>query len=282
MNAYSQYLPSLLTLAKEAGDAILEVYHSASPDVQQKSDNSPLTKADLASHHIIVDGLSKLTPDIPILSEEASDIAYEVRSQWKTYWLIDPLDGTKEFINRNGEFTVNIALIDNKEPVLGVVYVPVKGEFYYASKGDGAFSALRHSRSSLRHSRGGGNPEISSDDTQSTPINVAQREAVGEVRVVVSRSHAGPETQAYLQKLEADGFTINALSIGSSLKLCYVANGTAHVYPRFGPTMEWDTAAGHAVLVAAGGSVSTLEGAPLAYGKAGFRNPHFLARGRRG
>jgi 3'(2'), 5'-bisphosphate nucleotidase len=251
----STLLSDISRIAQRAGDEILDVYRQPI-DVENKKDSSPLTQADLRAHAVIVKGLEALTPDIPILSEEASDIGFDVRSQWSRYWLVDPLDGTKEFISRNGEFTVNIALIENHEPVLGVVHVPVKGTTYLGARGEGAF--------------------LQSDSDAPTPIRV-QAPAASPLRVVGSRSHAGPGSlDAYLEKLGAH----TLLSVGSSLKFCFIAEGTADFYPRFGPTSEWDTAAAHAVVDAAGGSVVDLQGQPLRYNtRDSLLNPHFLVFG---
>ncbi len=247
------HLNPVCDIAREAGRRILDVYERGFT-VEQKEDRSPLTEADRASHEIICEKLEQLTPDVPVLSEESAKVDYEKRAGWNRFWLVDPLDGTKEFINRNGEFTVNIALIEGHRPVLGVVYVPVTGLTYLASAGHGAF-------------RQKGECEVEA-------IRV-RRFAGGKPMVVASRSHAGPETEAFLKNLGAH----DVVSMGSSLKLCLVAQGTADVYPRLGPTMEWDTAAGHAVLRFAGGRVADREGADLAYGKPGFENPHFVAKG---
>lgn len=243
-----------VALAKTAGDAIMEVY-ATDFDVQAKDDNSPLTQADMASHRVIDAGLRELTPDMPIISEESGLPSFEERSQWPTYWLVDPLDGTKEFVNRNGEFTVNIALIDGKRPVLGVVHVPVTGKTYTGCEGIGA--AVRES--------GGGSRSI-----------VVAAESAQPVRVVGSRSHRGESLDAYLQRLGE----VEMLPMGSSLKFCVVAEGAADIYPRLGPTSEWDTAAAQAVVEQAGGAVLELDGQPLAYNaKEDILNPHFLVRG---
>jgi 3'(2'), 5'-bisphosphate nucleotidase len=241
-------------IAVAAGRAILEIY-GQDFEVVQKEDRSPLTEADLASHRVIRDALAKLTPDIPLLSEESATVAYDIRSGWSQYWLVDPLDGTKEFVNRNGEFTVNIALIREFEPVLGVVHVPVTGVTYSGVVGEGA----------TRRSPGE-SPE---------PIRV-QRPCASPVRVVGSRSHANPRLQQYLQLLGDH----HLVSMGSSLKFCLVAEGRADFYPRLGPTSEWDTAAAHAVVLAAGGRIITLDGRPLQYNrKESFLNPEFLVIG---
>lgn len=245
-------LPALLSVAKQAGAEIMQVYASADFGITGKADNSPLTLADLAAHRSIVAGLSKLTSHIPILSEEAADIAYAERSQWTQFWLVDPLDGTKEFIKRNGEFTVNIALVDNGKPVFGVVYAPVLDVCYYGVQDGGAFVQR-------------GSAEAQAIHCQPAPEDAP-------MKVVASRSHADERTTALLQKLG----DYACISMGSSLKLCLVAEGAAHFYPRLGPTMEWDTAAAHAVVSAAGGSVCDLSGVELRYNKANLLNPEFL------
>ena len=239
-------------IARAAGRRILEIYESDF-DVVAKSDESPLTAADLASNRAIVEGLRELTPNLPILTEEASEIPYEERRQWSEYWLVDPLDGTKEFIKRNGEFTVNIALIRDHVPVLGVVHVPVFDTDYYGALSDGAHRRI-----------GDAPPE------RLTPARLAG----GPVRVVGSRSHRGSSLDAYLDRLGDH----EMVPMGSSLKICLVAAGDADVYPRLGPTCEWDTAAAQAVVEAAGGKVVNAgDGRPLRYNtKAEYLNPHFI------
>lgn len=257
MTPLSDLLPEVVAIAKRAGAEILDVY--AQPfEVARKDDESPLTQADLRAHGVIVKSLAELTPDVPVLSEEASDIGFEVRRQWQRYWLVDPLDGTKEFVSRNGEFTVNIALIDGHAPVLGVVHVPVTNTTYY---GDAATGAFRQS-----------------GDEAAKPIRVATPAAVP-LRIVGSRSHAkAGSLDGYLERLGPH----TLLSVGSSLKFCLVAEGSADLYPRFGPTSEWDTAAAHAVVEAAGGAVVDLQGRPLRYNsKPELLNPHFLVFGDR-
>jgi len=244
----------LVSLAREAGDAILEVY-ATDFEVQEKNDESPLTKADLASHRIITAGLERLTPDTPIISEESGLPAFEERREWSRYWLIDPLDGTKEFVKRNGEFTVNIALIDEHRPVLGIVHVPVQGKTYTGCQGQGA--AVRE------------------NDAAPQPISIA-RASSKPVRVVGSRSHRGASLDAFFQRLG----DAEMVPMGSSLKFCVVAEGRADVYPRLGPTSEWDTAAAQAVVEQAGGAVLELDGRPLRYNaKEDILNPHFLVQG---
>lgn len=246
-------IQAIIDIAIKAGDAILSIYERDF-DIQHKEDKSPLTEADLASHKTIVSALEALTPEIPILSEESATIPFEERNQWQQYWLIDPLDGTKEFIKRNGEFTVNIALIKGHSPVLGVVYVPVSGHVYAGETGKGAFLI-----------KDGVKQQISVTANTFSPC-----------RVVGSRSHAGESLQLFLDKLGE----YEMVSMGSSLKLCLVAEGKADIYPRLGPTSEWDTAAAQAVVEAAGGRVTDLDGETLPYNtKESLLNPYFLVFG---
>ena len=250
----SNWIEPVVELCQKAGSAILEIYNSDF-DVEHKSDESPLTKADLASHHVLVDGLTLLTPDLPIISEESGLPKFAERREWSTYWLIDPLDGTKEFVNRNGEFTVNVALIREGKPIMGVVYVPVTGVTYLGSEGAGA----------ERRSAQGEKESIQVATTCQSPV-----------RVVGSRSHRGDSLNAYLEKIG----DVELLPVGSSLKFCYVAEGSADVYPRLGPTSEWDTAAAQAVVEQAGGAVLELDGSPLSYNqKENILNPYFLVLG---
>jgi 3'(2'), 5'-bisphosphate nucleotidase len=249
-----QLLAPLIQIARDAGDAILEIY-DAGFEVFEKDDLSPLTDADLASHRHIVTALEKLTPDWQLLSEESTDISWETRKSWSRYWLIDPLDGTKEFIKRNGEFTVNIALIENHKAILGVVHVPVTATTYYGANGIGAFCKQ-------------GDRAAYSITTRPAPET--------DVIVVGSRSHASPRLQEYLDAMGAYQLT----SLGSSLKFCLVAEGKADLYPRMGPTSEWDTAAAQAVVEAAGGVVTYTDGRPLEYNrKESILNPEFLVAG---
>ena len=242
---------SVARIAAEAGDAILEVYRQ-DIEVITKADESPLTQADLASHRVITAALAELTPEIPVLSEESAEIDFAERSSWQEYWLIDPLDGTKEFINRNGEFTVNIALIRGNQPVMGVVYVPVTGITYSGVVGEGA----------SRQEAGG------------EPVSIAIRKPCADPIVVVgSRSHANPALAGMLEALGPH----ELVSMGSSLKFCLLAEGKADFYPRLGPTSEWDTGAAHAVVLAAGGRIVKLDGEPLEYNtKESLLNPEFL------
>ncbi len=243
-------LEDIKKIARDAGTAIMEIYNSDDFDVQKKGDDSPLTKADLAAHNVICDGLKVLDTQYPILSEESADISWEQRKHWHRYWLVDPLDGTKEFIKRNGEFTVNIALIENGEPILGVVYAPVLDAMYTGERDNGAW--------------------LNGD-----AISV-ENEAPDTLRIVGSRSHASQETTDWLEQLDRP---YEMVPMGSSLKICLVAEGKADIYPRLGPTCEWDTGAAHAVLSAAGGSITTVEGEPLLYNrKEKYLNPYFIAR----
>lgn len=250
----TQWLPQIRRIAVAAGDAILTIYQqSEAVAVQQKSDDSPLTAADLAAHQLIMRELSILTPAIPVLSEEAADIPWSVRQHWQSYWLVDPLDGTKEFIKRNGEFTVNIALIVAGEPVLGVIHAPVLAKTYSAVLGLGAFVA---------------------DATGERQIHAIAPQANEMVRLVGSKSHYQPDIEPYLAQFPQH----ELVAVGSSLKFCLVAEGVAHIYPRFGPTMVWDTGAGHAIAVAAGASVhyDGIDGP--AYQRENLRNGNFVVR----
>jgi 3'(2'), 5'-bisphosphate nucleotidase len=269
----NKLLMDIVALAHTAGKAIMEVYSRADLGQTSKPDDSPLTAADMASHHIIVAGLAALTPGIPVLSEEAAGIDYETRKRWPRYWLVDPLDGTREFIKRNGEFTVNIALVENGRPVLGVVYAPVLDMTYYAAEGVGAY---KMSGSEPGKSGSGFSPTESANpasrtEVRPTPIHAVAAVAHQPLKVVASRSHSDARTQALLAKLGQH----ECISMGSSLKLCLVAEGAAHFYPRLGPTMEWDTAAAHAVVNEAGGKVCDRAGAELHYNKPDLHNPEF-------
>ena len=252
----SELLEAVKKLAQVAGERIMEVY-ATDFDVEHKDDKSPLTMADMAAHETIVTGLKKIAPDWPVLSEESASIPYQERVKWQRYWLVDPLDGTREFIKRNGEFTVNIALIDNHSPILGVVYVPVTGVSYYAAVGGGgAF------KSSVEQS-----PE---------PIAVRPCPA-NHLTVAGSRSHAGKSLQKFIDGLDSE---IELVSIGSSLKTCLVAEGKADIYPRFGPTSEWDTAAAQCVVEQAGGYLTDIQLQPLRYNtKDSLLNPYFVVFG---
>lgn len=254
---YAALLPQVLTLAKQAGDAILAVYNTADFNVDMKADNSPLTQADLNAHKVLEPGLLKLLDGVPVLSEEGTLPPWETRQHWTRYWIIDPLDGTKEFIKRNGEFTVNIALIENGEPVLGVVWVPVLGIGYSGVKGGGALKYENGSSHTI-HTR-----------------NMADRHGDA-VAVVASRSHGADAVDALLTKINAQLGEAQLKNMGSSLKLCLVAEGVADLYPRLALTSEWDTAAAQAVVEAAGGQVLTATLEVMRYNtKDDILNPFF-------
>ncbi len=254
---YHQYLEQVIAIAKDAGAAIMQVY-STDFSVVKKEDNSPLTQADLAAHHCIVSALSQLTPQIPILSEESEAIDYETRSTWQQYWLIDPLDGTREFVKRNGEFTVNIALINQHEPVLGVVYAPVTEVLYFATQAHGAYKQIKSSPAQRILTKS---------------LDLKQPTVAG------SRSHSDQKMQRFMQNIEhRTGVTPELINMGSSLKICLVAEGSADVYPRLGPTSEWDTAAAHCILLEAGGDIVDEAGLTLRYNnKRSLLNPLFFA-----
>jgi 3'(2'), 5'-bisphosphate nucleotidase len=254
--APADLLPAVLKLVDAASAAILEIY-AADTSVELKADDSPITQADRAAHRILADGLAQLAHGIPVLSEESEAAhAYDVRRDWRTLWLVDPLDGTKEFISHNGEFTVNVALIDNGRPVLGVVAAPAMGTTYYAADSVGAFRVANGA----------------------APAPIRVRPAGETVVVVGSRSHRGDSLDEVLGKLGK----YELRPMGSALKICLVADGTADFYPRLGPTSEWDTAAAQAVLEIAGGAVTTTDGKALRYNQRDtILNPHFLAFGDR-
>ncbi len=245
----------ILRIAREAGEKILEIYHDSvlSKVVDHKADDSPLTLADKASNKVIMDGLQNLQADYPILSEEETHASYEERKSWATFWLVDPLDGTKEFINRNGEFTVNIALIENGKPIIGVIYVPVTDVMYWGSS-QGAF---------IKRGKG---------DVEKLKVNNSTNNRIA----VRSKSHASIEEEDVLKKYGV----VDSISVGSSLKFCMVAEGKADVYYRHGPTMEWDIGAGQAILEAAGGKVfiETSENY-FTYNKEKLLNGSFLCLG---
>ncbi len=230
----------------------MKVYSGKDFGTTIKEDNSPLTRADMASHDLILAHLRNLTPDLPVLSEESKRLSYAERRSWQACWVIDPLDGTKEFIKRNGEFTVNVSLVEGGRSLLGVVHAPALNLTYFGARGIGAF----------KRSAGGGTTRIAVSDCRHIPL-----------KVVTSRSHAGDALAEFLAKIGP----VKRISMGSSLKICLVADGSAQLYPRFGPTMEWDTAAAQCLLEQAGGAVTDLQGHTLVYNKANLLNPHFMA-----
>lgn len=272
----SDLMSSVKEISRVAGAAILEVYNrEGTIQVRTKDDHSPLTDADIAAHQIIVSALTKLTPDLPILSEESADISWKERQTWPKYWLVDPLDGTKEFVKRNGEFTVNIALIENHVPVLGVVFVPVKDILYSGEKGSGAFiqrDGLEKQITVASMSKGG---NVKND------ANVQAKDEVKDiVKIVASRSHRSAELEAWINKTEKTFKKVELLSMGSSLKICLVAEGKADIYPRLALTSEWDTAAAQAILEAAGGILADTNFKSYRYNhKKNILNPFFFAIG---
>tara|TARA_X000001036_G_C20609862_1_gene778541 strand:+ start:533 stop:1297 length:765 start_codon:yes stop_codon:yes gene_type:complete len=251
-------IDNIIKIAKNAGKAILEIYSSTeeSINISYKNDNSPLTAADKASNDIICNELEQISRNIPILSEEGKHTDFEERKKWNQFWLIDPLDGTKEFINRNGEFTVNIALIDKGKPILGVVHAPVNNITWYTD----------------------GEKSYKIENGISSIISVKTPNLNDKIKVVSSRSHANnPKLENYLNTFKK----FELVKMGSSIKICLVADGSAHLYPRFGPTMEWDTAAAHAVVKFAGGNILNMENnKELSYNKSNLLNPEFLVNNK--
>ncbi len=254
---YKNLAKQIIPIAQKAGEAILNIYNQTGDiAVEQKADDSPLTLADRAANAVICDGLAQLDQQFPIISEENKQVEYTTRKNYDHYWLVDPLDGTKEFIKRNGEFTVNIALIHKQMPVMGVVYAPCLDEMYWAAKGEGAYLINKDSEQQLQ-----ANKFTLSDSS---------------LGVVCSRSHLNQATQNFVDALDQP----TLVATGSSLKFLIIARGNAHLYPRLAPTMEWDTAAAQIVLEEAGGEVihnETKE--PLRYNKEDLLNPHFVAFG---
>ena len=280
-------LTSALVAAKKAGDEILEVYHGKI-DVTYKEDNSPLTLADERAHRTIVKNLPSVsTKDIPILSEEGKDIPYERRAEWEYLWLVDPLDGTKEFVKRRDEFTVNIALIEKGRPVVGVVFLPAAGSLYFAAEGFGAYKVdnlktvgqllddARNSAGNSMHLR------ALVDRAVKLPLPQAAGRSSSQINLVGSRSHGIEALSDFVEKMKENYHTVGFVPAGSALKFCLVAEGKADLYPRFGPTMEWDTAAGHCVVEQSGGAVVRMtEKTPLDYNKRDLLNPHFICVGK--
>ncbi len=258
-----EYLIKAVQIAYEAGMATLN-YYASDLKVEIKSDNSPLTQADKASNEIIVKGLSDF--NLPILTEESDQVDYSIRKHWEKYWLIDPLDGTKEFIKKSDEYTVNIALIENNKPVLGVVYAPAKDLLFYGLVGYGSFKVINATESDL-------SSILTSPKNIKLPIDLENPIPV----VVASKSHKNPETIDYIGRIQKILGEVKEENYGSSLKLCMVAAGEADIYPRIGPTMEWDTAASQAIVEAAGQHIVTYpELKPMMYNKENLLNPYFI------
>lgn len=253
-HALKELLDPVIQIAYQAGKAIMEVY-DAGFEVEEKSDHTPVTEADMAANKVIESSLKELTPHLPILTEEAKPTPYSERRKWSRYWLIDPLDGTREFIKRNGEFTVNIALIDGDESVMGVVYAPVIGVLYYAAKGQGAFK------------------QASTNEPKAIKV---RSKCSGKTRVACGRSHPTEEMQNFIKNLGEH----EIIRVGSALKSCLVAEGKADLYARLGPTSEWDTAAAQCVVEEAGGAITNTSMEQLKYNrKDDLLNPHFFAVG---
>ncbi len=281
-NEINRLLKTAISASVEAGREILKIY-STDFEVEKKGDNSPLTIADMNSHRIIVKYLEKTRlhhdNNIPILSEEGKDIPYDKRKSWEYFWLVDPLDGTKEFIKRNGEFTVNIALIHRGRPKIGVIYIPVRDTLYFSACGIGAYKISQASTeiSILSY-------KIIQDniDIKIHSLGILKNSLYSEpekpIRIIGSRSHSTPLVEDFIEKIKTSFGKIEFISAGSSLKFCLIAEGRAVIYPRFAPTMEWDTAAGQAIVEEAGGRVIDIEtGTALKYNKKNLKNPFFLA-----
>lgn len=266
----AQVAAEVAGICARAGDAIMAFYQEDDVKVRLKADQTPVTSADFAAHRVVVDGLRAAWPEVPVLSEESGQISWSERQTWQTYWLVDPLDGTKEFVKKNDDFTVNVALIHHGEPVMGVIFAPVYGLTYWAARGLGAFKI---------------------DAQGSTPIGVSLREIprvdapetapARPLTIIVSRSHITGANAQFMRDIEQIYREPTVLRVGSSLKLCMIAEGRADVYPRMGPTSEWDIAAGQCILEQAGGVVEQLNGQRLRYNKESLLNPHFVARSPR-
>jgi 3'(2'), 5'-bisphosphate nucleotidase len=259
----SERLSLALNAAFKAGEQIMKVYLTDDFEVENKQDNSPLTKADRLSHEIIEGFL--INTGLPIISEEGKDLSHEERKNWNTFWMIDPIDGTKEFIKKNGEFTVNIALIESGQPILGVVFAPALKMIYFAEKNNGSFKV----------------EDINCFTELNSKVFINLGEAVyPEVyTLVVSKSHMNKETQDFVEKKKQEYGIIESKAFGSSLKICKVAEGSANCYPRFGPTMEWDTAAAHAIAVFAGCTILKADSnEQISYNKENLLNPYFIVK----
>jgi 3'(2'), 5'-bisphosphate nucleotidase len=276
MQNRSDWLVTAITSALAAGRAIIEVYESPDMGVEKKADDSPLTRADRRAHDVIIAGIGSF--GIPVLSEEGRDIPYAERNQWTRMWIVDPLDGTKEFIKRNGEFTVNIALAEAGIPTMGVIYVPVTDTLYFADKALGAFRIDGCQTGGVSEKRLAGTDRLESLVGKASRMPL-ERDSDQPFTIMGSRSHATPELEAYVEAMRQRYGRVDFISAGSSLKICRVAEGRADVYPRLGPTMEWDTAAGQAIAVAAGARVVRHDdGKPLAYNKENLLNPWFIVQ----
>ncbi|MCD6346660.1 MAG: 3'(2'),5'-bisphosphate nucleotidase CysQ [Bacteroidales bacterium] len=258
-------IDALTDMVGSAGKLIMQYYQSKDIQIQTKADHSPVTNADQASNDLLIKRLSSLYPDIPIISEETIQTPYEIRKSWEYCWMIDPLDGTKEFIKRNGEFSVNLALIHKNKPIAGFIHFPVQGWTYYALKGQGAFK--KSSKIDVRRLR--------------TEYHIPRIESrTSKIRVMISRSHSGQREMEFIEKLRSKGFAIETLPHGSAMKHCLIAEGKGDIYPKFGICYEWDTAPGQLILEEAGGRVTrTDNGDSLSYNKANLENPEFIMWG---
>ncbi|MCW3077101.1 MAG: 3(2),5-bisphosphate nucleotidase [Bacteroidetes bacterium] len=269
---YRELLLLAITAALKAGDKILTIYNTEFK-VEIKSDNTPVTNADKAASDSIISDLA--VTKIPVLSEEDEHFAYEERRNWKRLWVVDPLDGTKEFIKRNGEFTVNIALIENNQPVLGVIYSPVFKHLYFASKGSGSFKVDQHDVITLLNETGLADGERFIKFAKQLPLNKHPQDYT----IVASRSHLSKEVSERITRAKLRNSKVNIINTGSSIKFCWVAEGLAHEYPRYGTTMEWDTAAGQCIVEEAGGQVIDQEtNKPISYNRKNLKNNDFIAQ----
>ncbi|MDY6823230.1 MAG: 3'(2'),5'-bisphosphate nucleotidase CysQ [Thermodesulfobacteriota bacterium] len=265
------YFLDALCASVAAGNAAMDVYASDF-QVEQKADESPLTLADKRSHEIITAAL--VPTNIPILSEEGEKRPFEERRSWNTLWIVDPLDGTKEFVKRNGEFTINIALVENGIPVFGVIFVPVKNTLYFGFHGRGAYRIVDKTMLAAMADHEAGELAGVMNRAEKLPLD---RPSSGGITIVGSRSHLTPEVEAYVEAMKAEYGDVSFVSAGSSLKICLVAEGTADIYPRLGPTMEWDIAAGHAIAISAGAKFYCYEtGEPMTYNREDLLNPWFI------
>ncbi len=272
MADHNKLLKYAIHAAIKAGEEIISVYDSAH-EVELKSDKSPLTIADKKAHNKIVELLSE--SGLPVLSEEGRDIPYEERTGWESFWMVDPLDGTREFIKKNGEFTVNIALIENQKSVLGVIYVPVTDTLYFGATW--IPSCMQHHASAFFHSEK--NPDAWYENMLAVSLKLPVSDSNHPYTVVASRSHLSPETELFIETLRVKHGELEFISSGSSIKICLVAEGSADIYPRLAPTMEWDTAAGQAIAENAGCIVTNFHtGLAVTYNKADLLNPHFVVQ----
>ena len=255
----------IFEVIKKAGNEILKVYSGNDFQVETKSDKTPLTIADKKSNKVIINGLMTLFPELPVLSEESKKTPYYERKKWKYLWLIDPLDGTKEFIKKNGEFSINLALIKDSKPIFGILYLPVLGLFYYAGKRYGAYKIEKNGKT-----------------INLKPVKYYKNGIDRNIRVIFSKSHYNQETREYVDRIGKQYYHTEMISVGSAMKMAYLAEGKADIYPRLAPTMEWDIAAGQIIVEEAGGKVIDIPGKkPLFYNKEDLQNPWFVAFGNR-